>query len=136
MQKIRKVWFNHQMVVFLNEILHIPLLHVLILCNHKFNTTSTASDIPWPPQLDLPQVLLYAENFTAANKHAKGPLIVVVVPLVVILAHTKSFLISVVVIKLNPSSSLLNIFVTISLYSSKELSLDISAIKEKKVSFD
>jgi hypothetical protein len=45
-------------------------------------------------------VLLCAETFIAANKIAKAPLIQVPVPLAVILPHTKSLLISVVVIKL------------------------------------
>jgi len=89
------------MVVLVDEILHIPLLCVRILCNHKLSTASTTSDIPRPPLLDLPpHLLLCAETFTAANKLPKGPLIVAVVPLAVFLSHTKSFLISVVVIKL------------------------------------
>jgi hypothetical protein len=64
------------MVVFVDEILHIPLLCVIILCNHKFSTTTKASDIPRLPQLVLPpKVLLCAETFTAANKFVKVPLL-------------------------------------------------------------
>jgi hypothetical protein len=88
------------MVVFIDEILYVPLLCVIIQYNHKFNMTSIASNIPRPP-LDLPpQVLLFSKTLTVANKLAKGLLIVGVVPLEVILPHTKSFLISVLIVKL------------------------------------
>jgi hypothetical protein len=88
------------MVVFVDEILHIPLLCLIIQCSHKFSTATKASDILRPPQLVLPpKVLLCAKTFTAANKFAKVPLILVPVPLAVILPNTKSLLISVVVIK-------------------------------------
>jgi hypothetical protein len=62
------------MVVFVDEILHIPLLCLTIQCNHKFSMETKASDIARPPQLVLPpKVLLCAETFTAANKFAKVP---------------------------------------------------------------
>jgi hypothetical protein len=76
------------MVVFVDEILHIPLLCVIIQCNQKFSMATQASDISRPLQLDLPpKVLLYAETFIAANKLAKVPLLQVAIPLLVILPH-------------------------------------------------
>jgi len=87
------------MVVFIDEILHIPLPYVLIPCNHKFGRASNTSNIPWLPLLNLPLQLLFVETFTTANKLPKGPLIVAVAPLTIAFPNTKSFPLSVFVIK-------------------------------------
>ena len=99
-QKTSKVSFCHRMVVFIDEILHIPLPCVLIPCNHKFSRASNTSNISRLPLLNLPlQLPLFAETFTTANKLPKGPLIVAVAPLTIAFSHTKSFPPSVFVIK-------------------------------------
>ena len=87
--------------MIINEILHILLPRVPLLCNHKFCTTSNTSYISWPPLLILPfHVLRFTETFTTANKLPKGQLIVASVSLSIAPPHTKSFLKSVSIIKL------------------------------------
>jgi len=68
-KKTSKILFHHQMVVFADEILHMPLTSVLIPCNHKLSRASKPSNIPRLPLLILPlQLLLFAETLTLQTK--------------------------------------------------------------------